>query len=476
VDDVNKPGLKPAEESGAGHATATARPTPLERQERGRSLRDRCPRKSHGGWSAPHDRPDPISLLEASSVGRIPELIPVRYGRMLQSPLSFYRGAALNMAADLATTPTSGPRPQICGDCHLMNFGAFATPERRVVFDINDFDETFPAPWEWDVKRLAASFVLACRHNGLSGSIADDVAQACVRSYRERMADFSQMRVLEMWYSKIELDDLIPLIKDEATRKQTEKRLAKARERSVQEHDDPKLEAVVNGEPTIKDNPPLIYHLAEAHRDTFASQVVSALAGYRESLAPERRNLFDRFELKDVAIKVVGVGSVGTWCSIALLLASEHDPLFLQVKEARKSVLEPYAGGAGPANHGERIVQGCRLMQSASDLFLGWTQTEGGIHFYVRQLKDMKIKPLVELFNAGVMLQYAQLCGWSLARAHARSGLAAEISGYLGRSDVFDKAVAAFSFAYADQTERDHAALVKAVHEGRLHAETNGTG
>ncbi|MDR3623233.1 MAG: DUF2252 domain-containing protein [Paludisphaera borealis] len=444
-----------------------------ERYQQGRRLRDACPRKSHAEWRPAADRPDPIALLEASSRGRIPELIPVRYGRMLQSPFAFYRGAAFNMAADLATTPASGPRPQICGDCHLLNFGAFATPERRVVFDINDFDETFPAPWEWDVKRLAASFVLACRFNGFSEVVAGDVALACVRSYRERLAEFSRMRVLESWYAKIELDDLIPLIKDEATRKQTQKRLAKARERSVREHDDPKLEAVVDGEATIKDNPPLIYHLPELGRDAFAARVLSALAGYRESLAPERRALLDRFELKDVAIKVVGVGSVGTWCSVALLLAGEHDPLFLQIKEARASVLEPYAGGAPAANHGERIVLGCRLMQSASDLFLGWTQIEGGVHFYVRQLKDMKIKPLVELFNASVMLQYAQLCGWSLARAHARSGGAAEISGYLGRGDVFDKAVAAFSFAYADQTERDHEVLVKAVHDGRLQAESS---
>jgi uncharacterized protein (DUF2252 family) len=443
-------------------------PSRSEQFEVGRSLRATCPRGSHAVWQAPDSRPDPLSLLEESSRERIPELIPIRYGRMLLSPFAFYRGAALNMAADLAATPTTGLRVQACGDCHLLNFGAFASPERRVVFDINDFDETLPAPWEWDVKRLAASFVLACRNNGFGEDRAREAALACVRSYRERMAEFSQMRILDVWYARIDMEEVIPQIKDEETRKTTQKRLAKARERSAQEHDDPKLAEIAGRTATIKDNPPLIYHLPGEGHEEFTARVLAAFAGYRDTLQEDRRLLLDRHELKDIAIKVVGVGSVGTWCSILLLMASEKDPLFLQVKEARTSVLEPYAGKSICPNRGQRVVTGCRLMQSASDLFLGWTEIEGGPHFHVRQLKDMKIKPLVEVFNPSVMVQYAEVCGWTLARAHARSGEPATISGYLGKSDIFDKAIADFSIDYADQTERDHEILVKAVRAGEL--------
>jgi uncharacterized protein (DUF2252 family) len=434
----------------------------------GKSLRDRCLRESHAAWQPSGRRPDPIDLMEESNKGRMPQLIPVRHGRMLQSPFTFYRGAALNMAADLAGTPTSSINVQACGDCHLMNFGAYATPERRVIFDINDLDETLPAPWEWDVKRLGASFVLACRDNGFSRDDARDAVLSCVRSYREHLAEYSEMTVLDIWYDSIDVEKLIPKIEDEEARKRMQKRLAKARERSVLEHEFPELVTTEGLAPTIKDNPPLIFHPQEMGRVELMAAVQKNFARYRETMQEDRRLLLDRFHLKDAAMKVVGVGSVGTYCAILLLMASDDDPLFLQVKQARPSVLEPYAGKSRHPNNGERIVHGCRMMQSASDLFLGWAEGEAGRHFYVRQLKDMKVKPLVEIFTPSVMLEYAGLCGWTLAHAHARSGESAKISGYLGKNDKFDKAIASFSAAYADQSERDHEVLVKAVRTGKL--------
>src|SRR5215471_10424361 len=338
------------------------------------------------------------------------------------------------MAADLAVTPSSGLHVQACGDCHLLNFGDYATPERRVVFDINDLDETLPAPWEWDLKRLAASFVLACRNKGLGEGCARDTVLSCVRSYRARMAEYSQMPVLDVWYASIEVEKVLPTIKDKEARQRHLKLLAKARERSVLEHDFPKL---------------------------------AALAGYLESVQEDRRVLIGRFDLKDIAIKVVGVGSVGTFCAVMLLMASDEDPLFLQVKEARRSVLEAYAGKSTYPNHGQRVVNGYRLMQSASDIFLGWAKGKLGRHVYVRQLRDVKVGILVDLFSPVMIVEYAEICGWVLARAHARSGVPAQISGYLGKSDAFDKAIAAFSVAYADQSERDHAVFEKAVRSGR---------
>jgi uncharacterized protein (DUF2252 family) len=434
----------------------------------GKSLRDKCPRTAHAAWKPPSDRPDPLELLVESGKGRIPQLIPIRHGRMMQSPFSFYRGAALNMAADLAATPHSGPRVQACGDAHLLNFGAYATPERRVIFDINDLDETLPAPWEWDVKRLAASFILACRHNRFSEADARESTLTCVRSYRVAMAQFSGMRTLDVWYATLDFERVIPRIEDELTRRRAEKMLAKARERSVAEHDFPQLVTTAGLRPEIKENPPLIYHWREQGQDEFTANVQQAFASYRETLEVDRRVLLDRFKLVDIAIKVVGVGSVGTWCAVALMMAGDDDPLFLQIKEARSSVLEGYAGKSVHANHGRRVVAGCRLMQSASDLFLGWTESRLGRHLYVRQLKDMKIKMPVEVFTPGVMRQYARACAWTLARAHARSGEPSTISGYLGKSDVFDRAVTDFSVAYADQCERDHETLMKAVRAGKL--------
>jgi uncharacterized protein (DUF2252 family) len=391
---------------------------------------------------------------------------------MMQSSFTFYRGAALNMAADLAKTPATGLRVQACGDAHLLNFGLFATPERREIFDINDLDETLPAPWEWDVKRLAASFILASRHNGFSEETARHTALACVRSYRHQMAEFSEMPVLELWYASIDVDQMVRTIKDAQGRKRLQKRLAAARHRSVMEHDFPKLVDVLGQQAVIKDNPPLIYHRVEESQRKFFAAVKAGLDRYRETLEDDRRLLLDRYEVQDVAIKVVGVGSVGTWCGIALLLTGGQDPLFLQIKEARPSVLEAFAGKSIYPNHGQRVVNGCRVMQSASDIFLGWTSDEKGRHFYVRQLRDVKVKMLVEVFNQGEMRQYAKLCGWALARAHACSGQPASLSGYLGKSDKFDQAIAKFSIAYADQSERDHKRLLKAVHDGRLEVVT----
>ncbi len=442
----------------------------------GKRLREKCPRQSHAVWKVPENRPDPVSLMIESSKGRIPKLIPIRYGRMMQSPFTFYRGAALNMAADLATTPATGLHVQACGDCHLLNFGFFATPERREIFAINDLDETLPAPWEWDVKRLAASFVLACRDNHLSEDVAREVVLACVESYRRHMAEFGEMRVLDIWYSSTSVTDMISAIKDKQTRKRFQKRLNKARAEAAIEHDFPKLAEVVGRLPVIKDNPPLIYHWREEGKkeNEFFDAVEAAFNKYRQTLGEARRRLLDRYEMRDVAVKVVGVGSVGTWCGIALLMAGEQDPLFLQIKEAGASVLEPYAGKSIYHNHGERVVKGCWIMQPASDLFLGWTTGPEGRHFYIRHLWDMKIKVRVELFGRTSMMQYAELCGLTLARAHARSGQPEIISGYLGKSDKFDQAVAKFAIAYADQSESDYKLLQKAVRAGRLPVEIEG--
>jgi uncharacterized protein (DUF2252 family) len=407
-------------------------------------------------------------LLDASNKGRLPDLIPLRYGRMVRSPFTFYRGAALNMAHDLAKTPATGMRVQACGDCHLMNFGSFGTPERRLIFDINDLDETLPAPWEWDVKRLAASFVLACRNSGFGKRVARDAAQACARSYRERMAEYSEMSVLDVWYSSIDTEKVVETARDRATRKRFQKRIAAARTRSVLEHDFPKLAAMAGREPRIKDSPPLIYHPRSETEESILAGAHYAFAGYRESLPDDKRRLVDRYEVKDLAIKVVGVGSVGTVCTVMLLMADDADPLFLQLKQARASVLQPYAGRSVYPNHGQRIVNGYRLVQSASDIFLGWTKGKTGLHYFVRQLRDMKLSPLVELFTPALMLQYAALCGWTLARAHARSGESAQISGYLGKSEVFDTAIGRFAVAYADQGERDHEVLRKAVQSGQV--------
>jgi uncharacterized protein (DUF2252 family) len=441
-----------------------------ERYAMGKKLREVCPRSSHAAWKPAADRRGPVDLVLEANQGRIPKLLPLRHGRMVRSPFTFYRGSALNMAADLSATPATGIRVQCCGDAHLCNFGGFATPERQVIFSINDLDETLPASWEWDIKRLAASFVVACRDNALGKSTANDVVLTCVRSYREHMAEFSEMKALELWYFALEATMLISGIADAEFRRRAIKRLAKESARSIAEDIFPKLASASGESHFIKDQLPTIFHW-EGHLPGEVVQVVrDAFNLYRESLAPGYRLLLDRYEIKDAAIKVVGIGSVGTACWVLLLMAGEGDPLFLQVKEARPSVLEPFAGKSVYPNHGQRIVNGYRVMQPYSDIFLGWTKGATGRHFFIRQLRDMKISLRVESFRAGEMALLAQWCGYALALAHARSGDPALISGYMGKSDAFDKALAAFSAVYADQNEKDHAALQRAVQSGKVKA------
>ena len=440
-----------------------------ERYAAGKALRQRVARERHGEWTPGHKRQDPVELVIESSKGRIPELIPIRYGRMMASPFTFYRGTANIMAADLALTPVSGLRAQLCGDAHLLNFGGYATPERRVVLDINDFDETFPGPWEWDLKRLATSFVFAARSNGFSAADQREAALTCARSYREHMLECADMTVLEIWYASLQFSKRLTAIHDKASRRRLKKRVAKAEVSQVPEHEFPKLAEARGGRYVIKDAPPLIYH--DPHIVDGGEAIGRTLALYRESLSDSRRVLLDRYKVMDFALKVVGVGSVGTLCGVALLMAAGDDPLFIQIKEAGPSVLETYLGKSTYPNHGQRVVVGQHLMQAASDIFLGWMHGEGKRHFYLRQLRDMKVKPLVELFKPVDLFDYAMLCGWTLARAHARSGDPAMIAGYLGKSDVFDKAVVAFGKTYADQTERDHASFKNAIRQGRIEVE-----
>src|SRR5262245_26826439 len=364
-------------ESASSHTPASnstlPRPTQAELRAKGKKLREKCPRSSHATWKAPPNRRDAVDLIEEANIGRLPELVPIRHGRMRLSPFTFYRGTALNMAADLAATPTTGIRVQVCGDAHLGNFRLFATPERRVIFDIHDLDETLPAPWEWDVKRLAASFVVASRNNNLSEQTAREAVLNCVRSYREHMAEFSSMKVMDVWYASFEAETLIENFRCKRHRKHLAKRLAKVRERSAFEHDFPKLTSGGNN-PKIREHPPTIYHWRE--KKSLGAEGV--YDGYQNTLPPYRRDLLARFELRDFAVKVVGVGSVGTACFVVLLMAGPKDPLFLQVKEARASVLEPYAGASIFPNHGQRVIMGHRLMQSSSDIFLGWISGRSG--------------------------------------------------------------------------------------------------
>ncbi len=450
-----------------------ARPgsTHAERYATGKALRGTCPRQAHADWKAPSGRRDPVELVLESEKGRLLDLLPLRHGRMVRSAFTFYRGAALTMAADLASTPSTGVRVQCCGDAHLCNFGGFATPERKVIFSINDLDETLPAPWEWDVKRLAASFVVACRDNGLSDGTAKDVVANCVGTYRESMAEFSKMKTLDLWYYALVADELVANIKDFASRQRAIKRIEKERTKSRGEEIFPKLVEAKGEMAFIRDQLPTIFH-AEGHPPGKVQQdLKDAFAEYRATLSTAHQSLLDRYQIKDAAMKVVGIGSVGTSCAVLLFMAGEGDPLFLQIKEARASVLEPYAGASVFPNHGQRVVDGYRLMQPASDMFLGWTQ---GIrdrrHYFVRQLRDIKISIRVESFRHSEMDLYAKWCGKALALSHARSGLSPLLSGYMGKSDVFDQAIAAFSIVYADQNEKDHAALDRAVRRGNVKA------
>jgi len=440
-----------------------------ERLAEGKALRDKVPREHHGQWKDGKNRPDPIAILHKSDAGRMKELVPIRYGRMLESPFAFYRGAAAVMASDLARTPTTGLKVQACGDCHLMNFGGFATPERNIIFDINDFDETAPAPWEWDVKRLVASVVLAGRSIGLSDGNSRDCAISAARSYREHIREFSEMDPLRVWYTNVTAEDFIGSLPDDI-QKNVQRRIKKASAASGSEVDYPKLAGAVGGQIRITEQPPLIFHPEVSRAPEFETVLERIFRQYRETLSEDRRMLLDRYRLIDAAIKVVGVGSVGRRCWIALLMSETNDPLFLQFKEAVDSVLEPYAGKSAYGHHGQRVVMGQRLMQPASDIFLGWVTAPNGRQFYVRQLRDAKIKPLVETFDNEMLDVYAMACGWVLARAHSKvSEISATICGYLGSSsDEFDQAMGKFGLAYADQAEHDHAALKAAVRKGKI--------
>jgi uncharacterized protein (DUF2252 family) len=441
-----------------------------ERAEAGRAMRVVTPREGNAAWAPAPDRADPVDLMLAGESGRIERQLPLRHGRMVASPFAFFRGAAAIMAADLATTASTGYFVQACGDCHLLNFGAFATPERRIIFDINDFDETFPAPWEWDLKRLATSFVVASLANGHRPAEAAAAARAVARSYGEHLAELSTRKALDVWYSYQDWEELIEDTEDAVLRERREEDLEKALEHDSAD-DFVKLGHFVDGKPRIMDSQPLIYHPDAEEDPEFTEVMTTNLRLYRESLAPDRRVLYDRFELTDVAIKVVGVGSVGTLCAIALLFASEGDPLFLQIKQVSPSVLEPYVGASPFSSDGERVVFGQRLMQAATDVFLGHMVGVAERHFYVRQLRDVKIRPMVEIYTPANMADYARTCGVGLARAHARSGDPAILSGYIGAGRALADAIAAFAVAYADQNERDHAALVEAVRDGRVEAQ-----
>ncbi|MBO9512499.1 MAG: DUF2252 domain-containing protein [Variovorax sp.] len=443
-----------------------------QRAAQGRRLRDKVPRASHAGWSEPRNRRDPLEILVESNEGRIPQLVPIRFGRMSASPFAFYRGAASLMAADLATTPVSGLRVQACGDAHLMNFGGFATPERNVIFDVNDLDETLPAPFEWDLKRLAASVVIAAEHLMFPNSDTARIAADVVKEYRERMFDYAGMRALDIWYDRIDLRKYCDRAGDPAVVADARKRLAERIEteqrKTVADHLYPKLVSDQGTLPRIKDDPPLIYHPTLEEAPGLQSGYTEAIARYRESLPEHVRTLFDRFHFIDLAVKVVGVGSVGTMCSVCLFLAADGDPLFLQVKEARASVLEPYAGKSLHPNHGQRVIAGQRLMQAASDVFLGWTQGMNGRHFYIRQLRDMKMSAVIEDWDVGLLRQYGRMCAHALARAHARSGDPAAIAGYMGSGQSFEDAVGEFATEYSQQNRKDYRAFLKAIRSGKI--------
>jgi uncharacterized protein (DUF2252 family) len=457
--------------------------TVAERVARGKAARSEVPRSSHAGFTPSPHRTDPIELLERQAETRVPELVPIRYGRMLVSPFTFYRGAALIMASDLAATPRSGLMVQCCGDAHLSNFGVFASPERRLVFDLNDFDETLPGPWEWDVKRLAASVLIAARDNGFSVKQQDQAVLDTVAEYRTAMATFAAMKNLEVWYAHLEieavLEELGPQLNPKAVRR-TQKALAKARARDSMSAFS-KLTHIVDGEARIIADPPLIVPMEEVVKRSERVAVLEWLRElvrvYRASLEHDRQALLEEFRLSDFARKVVGVGSVGTRAWIALLMGLDSgDPLFLQMKEAQPSVLEEFVAPSEFENHGERVVTGQRLMQASSDIFLGWIHIPAGLDgqprdFYGRQLRDWKGSAEIDQMEPKTLPRYGRLCGWTLARAHARSGDRIAIASYLGKGAVFDRALVDFSRAYAEQNERDYKALVKAVKSGRIVAE-----
>jgi uncharacterized protein (DUF2252 family) len=439
-----------------------------KRRQEGKSLRGNVPRESHAECEMASNRTDPVKVIRKSSEGRLEYLIPIRYGRMAKSAFAFYRGTASLMAMDLAQTPTSNIRVQACGDCHLSNFGLFATPERNLVFDINDFDETLPAPFEWDLKRLAASFFIGSRDNRYSDKDCEIITRSCVRAYREAIAKFSAMSVLDVWYSRFDMDSFVASAPDAEAKKNRERIRREARA-NIADYVFPRITQVQDGMRRIVDQPPLVYHPPPELK--IPENLFHAFQMYRETLPYERRVLLDRYHLEDIAMKVVGVGSVGTRCGIILLMAEDDDPLLLQVKEARPSVLAPYAGKSKFSHEGERIVVGQRLMQSASDMMLGWTTGQDKLHYYLRQLRDMKFSLDISIMKPIQLSRYAEVCGWTLARAHARSGDAAMIYGYLGKSDTFDRAIGTFARLYADQEEKDYGIFLNAIESGEITAE-----
>jgi uncharacterized protein (DUF2252 family) len=438
-----------------------------ELRERGRALRKEVPRSSHTGWIPPPNRRDPLEILAESNALRVPELVPVRHGRMLASAFNYFRGAPAVMAHDLSTTATTSIRPQICGDAHVANFGLFATPERRLIFDLNDFDETLPGPFEWDVKRLAASMVIAARTSGYRDDVTREVVAGAVRNYAGHCRALAELATIDIWYLHADIDELAAREANANVRKVVERAAGKARTRtSLQELG--KLTTIIEGRRVIIDDPPLVMHLPFETEVDVLRQFFDEYAG---TLRADRQHLLRQYRLVDVARKVVGVGSVGTRCYIVLGAGrADLDPLFLQIKEAQASVLAPFCGPSEYGNHGERVVVGQRLMQAASDTFLGWSRDREGAEFFVRQLRDMKGGFNIETLNPVLLRRYADGCVWALARAHARTLDPALVSGYLGSGATFAEAVTRFAVDYADQTERDHAQLVEAVKDGHIEA------
>lgn len=440
------------------------------RRARGVALQASIPLRDHAELRTASERPDPLELLARDNVGRIPGLIPIRYGRMARTPFTFFRGAASVMASDLSRTTTTNVPVQLCGDAHILNFGAFSTPERKVVFDLNDFDETLPGSWEWDLKRLAVSLVLLARDNGMKAGTGQEAAETATREYRDKMRQYSKMSILDIWYDQFDWENVCEAA-NERLRKTLQKDLKKAQKHTIASHYFPKLTEKSGGKYLFVDQPPLIFHDQD---EAFEKKMRHAFAQYKESLQEDKQRLLERYTMADVAIKVVGVGSVGTYCGIALMLGPDDEPLILQIKEARKSVLELYAGDSEHATHGERVVAGQRIIQSASDIFLGWMTVEHK-DFYVRQLRDTKVKLAVEDWDETHLKDMALLVGGVLARAHARSGDPACISAYLGESDEFDTAIGAFAVKYADRTERDWELLTAAIKSGQIEAVEEST-
>lgn len=448
--------------------------TKSEWLKHGKAARKKSPRSSLAEWSPSLRKVDIISLLEESNHDRIPGLIAIRYGRMAQTPFTFFRGTAVIQARDLMAAPSSGIVLQACGDCHLMNFGGFATPERNIVFDINDFDETFPAPFEWDIKRLAVSIALCARELDFSKKDSGKAVEAAVDSYTKRLSEYADMKQMEIWGSTITVDDLMEAFKDNKDMLRRIKRKKEQAQSRTSEALFPKLTSVVDGHARIVDNPPYIFHFKE-NVPEFEKLVNRFRKNYARTLRSDRKHLYESYMPQDIVVKVVGIGSVGTRCIVELLMAGEGDPLFLQAKEARRSVLEPPGGKSVYKSQGQRVVDGQRLLQATGDIFLGWASIDKGHDYYVRQLRDMKVSAEPETFFPETLVDYAAMCGWVLARAQAKAGNEHFIQGYIGSSDRFSEAMAEYAEAYADQVEVDFAAFKKAIATGRLHTDVDET-